>query len=339
MFQIENKSNDIGFKILDLYLSLLGTDQAKVIEPLLNLDEDSNEDNIVIIVPDSIINDINQEVMKNSVMAPECKTRTTTSDRIVQPNLIMTDARRAHPAQVRWPGENVGPHQVVEDQYTQVVIPLAQIKYLHGKLSEISHKIDVDFTDDFIKAVALFISNKIDADMVDPNNTNDDSVAIKSILNNDQTFGHPSLGMSTVSGCLEMWATDISHLDANAFKQALFHLPRGYRQRAKWYMNSRVAKALLTAKDPEGNDLIQEGDMESMKGSDTPNSLFNKPILLWFRRNDLDRFSIYMSFSLLIYLPNISSFNITIMTLGICISNSVSLIFLISTSLLLIPAM
>ena len=79
------------------------------------------------LVPEDWVNELNTNVMTQTVMAPECKTRTTTSDRIVQPNLNTTDARRAHPAQVRWAGESPASntdHRTVEDEYTQVTIPI-----------------------------------------------------------------------------------------------------------------------------------------------------------------------------------------------------------------------
>ena len=37
-------------------------------------------------VPEDWVNEVNTNVLTQTVMAPECKTRTTTSDRIVQPN-------------------------------------------------------------------------------------------------------------------------------------------------------------------------------------------------------------------------------------------------------------
>ena len=66
--------------------------------------------------------------------------------------------------------------------------------------------------------------------------------------------------MKTVGGYVATGSTD-GIVTADTFKTMLFHLPQGYRQRAKWYMNSNTGLQISTLKkDGMGNYLIDQRD-------------------------------------------------------------------------------
>ena len=227
-------------------------------------------------VPPDWVNELNKNVMTQTVMAPECRTRTTTSDQIIQPNLITTDARRAHAAQIRWPGEvisNSDSHRSVEDQYSQISVPIhvMMISLTAGNsaLEDVTFSLEDEINESFSEAVAIAYDQLIWA--------GDGQGKLEGVVVNDQVVGHRSTGLQTVSGYIPSGSPD-GIVTADVMKEMLFHLPRQHRQRAKWYMNSNTGLQLATLKDGEGNYLIDQRD-SSLQEAGVPDRLFGKPIV------------------------------------------------------------
>jgi HK97 family phage major capsid protein len=246
------------------------------------------------LVPEDWVNELNKNVMTQTVMAPECKARTTTSDRIVQPNLNTTDARRAHPAQVRWPGESPASntdHRTVEDEYTQVTIPihvmLITLAATNSALEDATFNLEEEINEAFAEAVAVSYDQLIWG--------GDGQGKLQGIVTNSQVVGSPSLGMKTVGGYVATGSAD-GIVTADSLKTMLFHLPQGYRQRAKWYMNSNTGLQVATLKDGNGNYLIDQRD-DALRTVGVPDRLLNKPIVYneWADDADSGKFPIILA--------------------------------------------
>lgn len=246
------------------------------------------------LVPEDWVNELNKNVMTQTVMAPECKARTTTSDRIVQPNLNTTDARRAHPAQVRWPGESPASntdHRTVEDEYTQVTIPihvmLITLAATNSALEDATFNLEEEINEAFAEAVAVSYDQLIWG--------GDGQGKLQGIVTNTQVVGSPSLGMKTVGGYVATGSAD-GIVTADSLKTMLFHLPQGYRQRAKWYMNSNTGLQVATLKDGNGNYLIDQRD-DALRTVGVPDRLLNKPIVYneWADDADSGKFPIILA--------------------------------------------
>ena len=230
-------------------------------------------------VPPDWVAELNKNIMTQTVMAPECRTRTTTSDRIVQPNLVTTDARRAHAAEVRWPGEVITDpttaHRTIEDQYSQVDVPihvmLMSLTAGNSALEDVSFSLEDEINEAFSEAVAIAYDELIWS--------GDGQGKLQGIVVNDQVTGTRSLNMQTVSGYVPTGSPD-GIVTPDVLKEMLFHLPRGYRQRSKWYMNSNTALQIATLKDGEGNYFIDERDASLQSTGGVPLTLLGKPIVI-----------------------------------------------------------
>lgn len=227
-------------------------------------------------VPPDWVAELNKNVMTQTVMAPECRTRTTTSDRIVQPNLVTADARRAHAAVVRWPGEVITDGNVsrtIEDTFSQVEVPinvmLISLTSGNSALEDVTFSLEDEINEAFSEAVAVAYDQLIWS--------GDGQGKLQGVVVNNQVVGHVSQNMQTVSGYVASGSPD-GIVTADVLKELLFHLPRGYRQRAKWYMNSNTGLQIATLKDGEGNYLIDQRD-ESLQSVGVPDRLLGKPIV------------------------------------------------------------
>lgn len=227
-------------------------------------------------VPPDWVAELNKNIMTQTVMAPECRTRTTTSDRIVQPNLLTTDARRAHAATTKWPGEQITQGTVsrtTEDTFTQVSVPinvmLISLTAGNSALEDVTFSLEDEINEAFSEAVAVAYDELI---------WSGDGVGkLEGIVVNNQVVGARSTGMQSVSGYIPTGSVD-GILTADTLKEMLFHLPRPYRQRAKWYMNSNTGLQVATLKDGNGNYLIDQRD-ESLQAVGVPEKLLGRPIV------------------------------------------------------------
>ena len=91
----------------------------------------------------------------------------------------------------------------------------------------------------------------------------------------NRTFEHISKDMQTVSGYIP---SPNDELTSDAIKMCLFHLPRGYRQKAKWYMNTNTAKLLTTVVDEDGLSIVDERTVDEEKGH--VHMMLGKPICI-----------------------------------------------------------
>jgi len=228
-------------------------------------------------VPPDWVAELNKNIMTQTVMAPECRTRSTTSDRIVQPNLVTTDARRSHAAVVRWPGEVItagSEHRTVEDTFSQVDVPihvmLLSLTAGNSALEDVSFSLEDEINEAFSEAVAIAYDDLIWG--------GDGQGKLEGIVVNSNVTGARSTGVQSVSGYIPTGSPD-GIVTADVLKEMLFHLPRGYRQRSKWYMNSNTALQIATLKDGEGNYLI-DVRTESLQAAGVPERLLGKPIVI-----------------------------------------------------------
>lgn len=228
------------------------------------------------LVPEDWVNELNKNVMTQTVMAAECRTRTTTSDRIVQPSINTTDGRRAHAAQVRWPGESPASnteHRSDEDTYEQVVIPihvmLISLAATNSSLEDSTFNLEEEINEAFAEAVAVSYDQLIWG--------GDGQGKMQGIIQNPRVTGTESLGVQSVGGFV-ITGDDDGIVSADTLKQMLYHLPQGYRTRAKWYMNSNTGLQVATLKDGEGNYLIDNRD-EGLRSVGIPDRLLGKPIV------------------------------------------------------------
>ncbi len=227
-------------------------------------------------VPPDWVNELNKNIMTQTVMAAECKMRTTTSDRIVQPTLVTTDARRAHAAKVRWPDEVITDDtesRTIEDQYAQTDVPihvmLISLTAGNSALEDVTFSLEDEINEAFSEAVAVAYDELIWG--------GDGQAKLEGIVTNNRVIGSRSAGVTTVGGYVPTGSPN-GIVTADVLKEMLFHLPRGYRARAKWYMNSDTGLQIATLKDGEGNYLIDQRD-ESLQAVGVPDRLLGRPIV------------------------------------------------------------
>jgi HK97 family phage major capsid protein len=227
-------------------------------------------------VPPDWVSELNKNVMTQTVMAPECRTRTTTSDRIIQSNVVTTDARRAHAAVVRWPNEVIANGDVTrttEDQFSQIEVPInvmmLSLTSSNSALEDVTFNLEEEINEAFSEAVAVSYDSLIYA--------GDGIGKLEGIVTNSQVTAVRSQGVQTVGGYVPTGSPE-GIITADTLKEMFFHLPLGYRQRAKWYMNSNTGLQISTLKDGEGNYLIDQRN-ESLQNTGVPDRLFGKPIV------------------------------------------------------------
>lgn len=227
-------------------------------------------------VPPDWIAELNKNIMTQTVMAPECKTYTTTSNQVLQPSLNTTDARRAHRANVRWVGEentSTTASDVTDDVFEQIRIPI-HIMLMNetatlSMLEDATFSIEDHINEAFSEAVAVAYDqltwygdgqNKLEGITVNPR-----------VINSSST-GVASVGGYIASGS----ATGI--VNGDAIRQVFMNLPRQYRARAKWYMNSDTALAISQLKDGTGRPLFEDHDT-GLANAGVPERLLGRPIV------------------------------------------------------------
>jgi HK97 family phage major capsid protein len=227
-------------------------------------------------VPPDWVSDLNKNILAVSSMAGECKTRTTTSDRIVQPNVLTDDARRAHRAVVRWPGEVMTsgtPHRTTEDVFSQIDIPihvmLMSLTAGNSALEDVTFSLEEEINEAFSEAVGVAYDTLIWG--------GDGQGKLEGIVANSQVVGHPSVGTTTVGGYVPTGSND-GIVNADVLKKIFFNLPTFYRQRAKWYMNSNTAHQIATLKNANGDYMIEDRTL-GLTDSGAPEKLFGRPIV------------------------------------------------------------
>ena len=201
------------------------------------------------------------EMYKRSALLPELRTKTTQSDRIIQPTMGFKD----NDDRVT----NSDRHTTI-DTITEVIIPLNKRGYQFSWLELLEY---VAENPDRKFAATIRLAELV-AEQLVPDFEYHALYGQGGVMNDDRVFKHRSGGMQTVAGyCLSEGG-----LTGDSMKAVLFHLPRGYRQRAKWVMNKRTGKQLLQTFDSEDNPIVNHLDEENQK-SDLPVRVLGKPIL------------------------------------------------------------
>lgn len=236
----------------------------------------SNDSSVGYGVPPEWITELNKNIMSATVMAPECRTRTTSSDRILQPDLRTSDARRVHAANVSHPGETVASgaaHRATEFGLGQIQIPihvvLISMASTLSALEDVAFDLEREISEAFTEAMAVYYDTAI------PNG--DGNGKLLGFLQNNDITGAASVGVQTVGGYVAAGDT-ASILSGDVIKTMLYHLPAPYRAKAKWYCNSNTLLELAKLKDGDGRYLWDEKGTGISGGM--PEVLLGKPVVV-----------------------------------------------------------
>lgn len=227
-------------------------------------------------VPEDWVNELNKNILEDAVLAGECKTRNTSSDRLIQPNLVTEDGRRAHRAQVSWPGESPAAtdHTATEDVLSQISIPVHVMLISNttslSSLEDSAFNLQDEITEAFSEAVSVAYDSLI--------YSGNGQGKLRGIVADTAVTGSASTGISSVSGYVATGSAS-TFLNADFIKQMLFNLPKGWRKRAKWIFNSNTGLVISQLKDSNGNYLIDQRDSELSRYGGPPANLLNLPIL------------------------------------------------------------
>lgn len=227
-------------------------------------------------VPETWINTLNKNIMTQANMANDCRTVTTASDHVIQPNLVTTDARRSHAASVSWPGElptGASDSAATEDVLSQINIPVHVMLINHtaslSSMEDSAFDLQAEINEAFVEAVSISYEQLIWA--------GDGQGKLMGIVNDPLVNASASAGVATVGGYIPTGST-LGFINGDVIKRMAFHMPAGYRSRAKWYMNSDTALEISLLKDGVGNYLIDPRD-EALRTAGVPDRLFRYPIV------------------------------------------------------------
>ena len=234
----------------------------------------SNAGSVGFGVPDDFVAELNRNIMVAAVTAQECKVRKTSGDRILVPDLRTTDARRAYRGQAFWPGESPdtqAEHNVDEIQLSQIELPvhvlLVSTTSTYTALEDVAFDLQEMINEQFAETVSIQYEELIWK--------GDGQGKMRGIVNDDRVTGTASSSVQTPSGYIASGKAGAIE-DADKIRSMMWHLPPGYRQRAKWYMNSTTADKIFQLKDADGNYIW--GERQGLNDG-LPTTLMNKPIV------------------------------------------------------------
>lgn len=204
------------------YVDHVNHPYATLIEKLLPRDKEAfwNKEGDFI-VPRFWIDDLINEIQKESVLLKECRIRKTNADYFVEPVL-----------------NNSGNNTVrieTQDFHTLVAAP-------RGKISN----------KNILRTAAIAIARRIDTDMLRLKESDIRVSSIKSI------FLHPEVNKKqtvdakdeTGSYLVSFHGTEDALIDVDTWKNATFSLPVRYRRNKKWYMNHETGNYVSQIYDP-----------------------------------------------------------------------------------------
>ena len=227
-------------------------------------------------VSEEFFNELMKRAQNKSALYGKVRTRTTTTDRIVQPAINTTTRREvsipttgapAQASKVMWPKEifQQTSQVVMEDTFSQIFVPLT-FRVLSVEVPE----------DVLIKGDGYIYEYVLDAFSTELAKAIDDHIITdkrNSILHSNSKshmFDRASEGIPTVSGHIL-----INEITAETMKLPIFHLPQGYRERAVWLMNKNTAKVVAKIRDDEGNKIAKEISSEGL-----PRKVLNKSVII-----------------------------------------------------------
>jgi HK97 family phage major capsid protein len=214
-------------------------------------------------VPEFWKKELMSRVHAKSLMLKELKSRTSTSDRIVQPSLVGEPSSRVVTSKG---GEKI---TVVEDQYSQISVMKEMKKFIAEDIDEAAK---IDLSEYLLDTLSSEIASYIDRAIVSDSQT--EKVGLQSILINSQVATHESKGMGTVAGYITL-GEDI----ADAFVSARKHLPNGYSVKAKWIMNSTTFDKLKTMKITPTEEFPTDNPITTAEDNG-PEEILGKPVII-----------------------------------------------------------
>lgn len=230
--------------------------------------------------------ELRNNIKDASSFIPHLRTRTTTSDRVIQPSLV-TQTRRSTSSkkevipETRWPGEKSS--TTIEDQYSQINIMLEDIEFeIYISKNDIGTDdiYSIQYRHEFLEQLTKTLASKIDNMII----YGKDSV--KGLIPSE-FHQQMSMGIQTVGGYIPLLvARDTTQEEdefntGNALKRTMFHLPQGYRLRSRWIMHPETANYLLKVRDSEGNEIIDpRAEKDIFEGLSVPKKLLGKEFIL-----------------------------------------------------------
>jgi HK97 family phage major capsid protein len=260
-------------ELFDKYLATIDTAEGDLVLPLLKKSRASTNSRIEILVPEAWSKEITKKVLNISQLYSELRTRTTDSD-VILPDLISNLGSPLRRPFVNWPGESIDVEEDVDPKIKKrlefhpspIEINLHVAEYINR----------ADNLQSILDSMMYDIARLIDESVISPVSYMNNN-PIESILTSEGVYDHESTGMQGVAGYIDNTDTDLNSFNPKTIKETLFHMPRGYRQRAKWIMNSETAMAL-----EEMRIKVNNGD-PSIDDNWSPlanRRLLNKPVIL-----------------------------------------------------------
>lgn len=260
-----NQNNDQLFRE---FLKNYGNPEAKEIReklqnPIVKPGVYKMRSRLELEVPETWKKELMDRVKLKSLMLKELKSRTSTSDRIVQPTLVGEPSSKVVTSKG---GEKI---TVIEDQYSQIIVPKEMKKFIAEDIDEAAK---TDLNEYLLDTLSTEIASYIDRETV--SDSQDDKSAMQSIITSNQVAIRESKGMSTVAGYIVM-----DEALADAFVAARKHLPNGYSTKAKWIMNSTTFDKLKTMKITPTEEFPTDSPVTT-DGNGVANEILGKPVIV-----------------------------------------------------------
>lgn len=261
------------------YLASIGTGAGDLVLPRLKISKASTNSRMEITVSEEWQKGFTSSVRNASRMYSELKPIPTESDRIVLPNLISNLGSPHNLKTVRWLGESIDDNddlrriEVGEETRKRWTLTPQPIE-VNIQVSEYINR--AENMNHIIGEIIHRIAQLIDASVISPVSYMKNN-PIESILDTEGVYDHESLGMNGVAGYIDNTDTNLKNFNPETIKNTLFHLPAGYRQKAKWIMNSETAVAL-----EDMQFQVNHGDKDRADNWSPfiNNRLLNKPVII-----------------------------------------------------------
>ena len=218
--------NNIHLVLFETYINNPGTWYGNLIGVILPK-KDGDAYNVHFWIPKLWIKKIVEQLKQESQLFPEVNFRITSGDSLVMPQLTT---------------------QLGGNPYSQMVIPTKNVAFSID-FEMIAYKLTICVS--ILTLVSTNIAERIDRSIFASSTTPDNG--IESVFSEPQITDSQSEGMTSIGGYVQSSEDSLG----DVWKMALFHLPRGYRQKAKFFMHPRTGKNHISKiYDGEGNSLV-----------------------------------------------------------------------------------
>jgi HK97 family phage major capsid protein len=252
----------------------IDTNQPGTVDARIKALNITNAGSVGFAVPPDWLTELNKNISVNAAMFAEARKQTTSSDTIVMPDLVTTDARRAYPGRVNWVGEspaNQAASQITDMTLAQINLPIS--------VALVSTTVTYSALEDVISDLGAIISEQFAEALWVEYETliwnGDGQGKLRGIVNDARVTGAQSTGVSSVGGYINSGAA-ASINSGDPLLEMRMHLPPQYRRRAKWYANSNTINAIRKLKDGQGRYLW--GDDGGLNNGE-PTTLLGSPIV------------------------------------------------------------